>query len=132
MPDEEIIEYNIHDVFVLPSLGIPNDIYMKLSNEGGIETAECYRAKNNGVLIPMTSTEAILAKKATNLPLIGVIDNSNAIFTTPHNFVPSTLEVKIGITLKIEEDYQVTGVNQIQFTSSVLVGETPTASYTKA
>lgn len=50
---------------------------------------------------------------------IGLVDGSNATFTTPFNFVPGKLEVFInGLLQKLVTHYQTTGVNTIIFNDS--------------
>lgn len=55
---------------------------------------------------------------------IGVIDGSNATFTTPFDFVAGKVEVFLnGLLQKLVTHYQTIGTNQIQFNDSPQIGD---------
>lgn len=55
---------------------------------------------------------------------IGLINGSNATFTTPFNFVPGKLEVFVnGLLQKLVTHYQTSGVNTIIFNDSPQTGD---------
>jgi hypothetical protein len=64
--------------------------------------------------------------------LNGLINGSNATFTTPDNFVQGSEEVKInGLTQRPTRDYTITPPNTIQFTSSPEPNDQLFISYNK-
>lgn len=64
---------------------------------------------------------------------IGLINGSNATFTSPFNFVPGKIEVFInGLLQKLVTHYQTTGVNTIIFNDSPQTGDTILLNYIKS
>lgn len=64
--------------------------------------------------------------------LTGIVDGSNATFTTAHDFEPGSIQVKIArVPMFLVDDYINIGTNTIQFTRSPLVGEEPRITYLK-
>ena len=61
----------------------------------------------------------------------GVIDGSNATFTTAFDFVPESVDVSDGVRLKVIEDYQTTGNRTIILNQSPLAGENILIDYIK-
>lgn len=62
----------------------------------------------------------------------GLINGSNATFTTAYNFDPATLEVFLnGLKQKVTDDYSTSGTTTIIFTFSPLTGERVTVDYIK-
>lgn len=64
--------------------------------------------------------------------LVGVVNGSNATFTTPFNFVPGKIEVFInGLLQKLITHYQTIGVNTIIFNDSPQTGDTILSNFIK-
>jgi hypothetical protein len=83
-----------------------------------------------GAIINQTGLAA--PPRVYNENLIGVIDGSNATFTTTDNFIQGSEEVKInGLTQRPTRDYTITPPNTIQFTSSPEPNDQLFISYNK-
>lgn len=63
----------------------------------------------------------------------GLVNGSNATYTTANAFVPGTVEVLInGMAQRITTDFVTTGTTTIALTSSPLTGDSVRVNYTKA
>lgn len=65
-----------------------------------------------------------------NVTLLGTIDGSNATFTTPEQFIPEEITVRVnGLSQRLIVDYNTSGNSTVLFTSSPQVGDVLTADY---
>lgn len=65
-----------------------------------------------------------LTNITTQAFLIGIINSSNAIFTSPTNFIPTDVRIFVnGLRQTIITDYQLSNNNIVTFTFSPKIGE---------
>lgn len=119
-----------YKVFTLPQpRGIPNSRYFVLRLDDGVDF---YITDTFG-----NYKQVLNASVAPSLPVIGeipvgLINGSNATYTSLNDFIPETLEVKLnGLSLTKTLDYNTIGNNTINFFISPLVGEKILINYIK-
>ena len=125
-------QYEIRDFKVnalpLPT-GVPNSRYY-VPNGNGTDVDEYITDLNGNYrkVNPVGSTATLVEK---NEPLVGIINNSNATFTTSNNFEPSSTNVYInGIRQQKPAHYNTVGNNTVIFTDSPQIGDLLEINYT--
>jgi len=126
-------QYEIRDFKVnalpLPT-GVPNSRYY-VPNGNGTDVDE-YITDLNGNYRKVNPVGSGISLEEVNETLVGIINNSNATFTTSFNFEPSSTNVYInGIRQQKPTHYNTVGNTTIIFTDSPLIGDLLEINYIK-